>query len=47
MGVAHTKEEAKEIRDKVKRAGLWRDVEILDGLKGIAKYAKKHEKNAR
>ena len=42
MGVAHTQEEAKEIKNRVEKAGLWRDVEILDGLEGIAEYTKKH-----
>lgn len=47
MGVAHTQEEAKDIKDRVERAGLWRDVQVLDGLEGIAEYTKKHGKKAR
>jgi hypothetical protein len=47
MGVAHTQEEAKDIKDRVERAGLWRDVEVLDGLEGIAEYTEKHGKKAR
>jgi len=44
MGVAHTKEEANEIKNRVEKGGLWRDVEVLDGLEGIAEYTKKHAK---
>ena len=42
MGVAHTPEEAKEIKRRVESVGLWRDVEICDGLDELANYAIKH-----
>jgi hypothetical protein len=42
MGVAHTPEEANEIRRRVELAGLWRDIEVCDGLDELADYAMKH-----
>lgn len=42
MGVAHTPEEAKEIKRRVESVGLWRDVEICDGLDELADYAIRH-----
>lgn len=44
MGVAHTSEEAKEIKRRVELAGLWRDVEICDGLDELTDYGMKHRK---
>lgn len=44
MGVAHTPEEAKEIKRRVESVGLWRDVEICDGLDELADYAINHRK---
>ena len=44
MGVAHTPEEAKEIKRRVESAGSWREVEICDGLDQLADYATKHRK---
>lgn len=44
MGVAHTPEEAQEIKRRVESVGLWRDVEICDGLNELADYAMKHRK---
>ena len=44
MGVAHTPEEAKEIKRRVEAVGLWGDVEICDGLDELADYAIKYRK---
>jgi len=44
MGVAHTSEEAKEIKRRVELAGLWRDVEICDGLDELTDYVMRHTK---
>jgi len=44
MGVAHTSEEAKEIKRRVELAGLWRDVEICDGLDELTDYVMRHRK---
>ena len=44
MGVAHTPEEAKEIKRSVESAGFWRDVEICDGLDEVVDYTIKHRK---
>jgi hypothetical protein len=42
MGVAHTHEEAAEIKRRVESVGLWKDVEICDGIDELADYALKH-----
>jgi len=44
MGIAHTAEEANEIKRRVELAGSWRDVEICDGLEELTDYGIRHRK---